>query len=127
MSAYIGDRGQRLNLLIKQGATFGPLRIRFTNPDGSPIDVRDIVFRAQLRKTPNSLVAAATFVFTTDDGADGWVSMSMSADQTANVTAGDDEFSDESAYVWDLEGQEPDGRVLSYLYGNVRVVAEVTK
>lgn len=127
MAEIIGYKGERLDLLIRQGATFGPVVMTITNPDGSPVNLLDSVFRGQIRKFFNSPTIEATIVASVTNGLLGQVTFSIPAEQTEVLVAGSDEEQPESQYVWDLEALEQGGRVVPYLYGNVKVFREVTK
>jgi hypothetical protein len=46
----LGSIGVKLDLLIKQGSTFGPHKFTLTNPDGTPLDLTGCIVRAHIRK-----------------------------------------------------------------------------
>lgn len=125
----IGNFGAEESLDIRQGATFGPINATLTNPDTSPIDITGWMFRGQVRRSPTStLTPGASFMFSITNASQGMFSFSISDEQTtllqadalgANAPA--------SQYVYDIEAELPDGRVLALMYGAARVFREVTK
>lgn len=128
MTTYtIGDKGTELHLLIKQGSTFGPKRIRFKNPDGSPINLTSCSFRAQMRKTYNDATVSASFVFTIDNPTGGEFLMELPFEQTTTLTCGATEDAPESKYDWDMEMVDSSGRINPVFYGIASVFREVTR
>lgn len=127
--AQIGTKGAELDLLIRQGATFGPNSSRILNPNGTPVDLTGATIRAQIRKTPNSTLSpGATAVFTITNATNGQFNWEFSASDTTLLTAdASGETAAGSQYVWDMELQDSTGRVLPLLYGKVSVYREVTK
>lgn len=123
----IGNKGEKLDLLIRQGGTFGPHIVTWTNPDGTPVDLSDMFFRAQIRKNFNSEVVSATFTTYIVDALQGKFAFEIDAIQTANLLAGLDEGDPQSAYVWDIESVNEVGYVTPLLYGDVAVFREITK
>lgn len=127
MAEQIGSKGQELNLLIRQGGTFGPFRMTLRNPDGTPVNLSDSTFRGQIRKTPDALEVVASFVFTVTDPIMGKVEFEVPAAQTAAIMAGIDENAAESLYVYDIEYTNEADRVLPLVYGVAKIFREVTK
>lgn len=125
--AEIGYKGEKLDLLIRQGGSFGPHIVTWTNPDGSPVDLSDMFFRAQIRKGHNNLIVAATFTTKIVDALAGKFSFEIDAIQTANLPAGENEDHPESQYKWDIESVNEVGYVTPLIYGDVRVFREITK
>lgn len=124
----IGTKGDRLDLLIRQGATFGPMRCTLLKADGSPEDLTGCTFIAEIRKTPDATTVAAAAVFDLTNAAAGDFSYSFLADDTAGIPcAPEGETSPDSMYVWDLEVHYPSGRVRPLLYGDSLVFREVSK
>jgi len=125
----IGTKGSELDLLIRQGATFGPNTCRLTNQDSTPINLTGATLRAQVRKTPTStLVPGATGTFVITNAANGEFTWSFTAAATTAMPAGSEsETETSSIYVWDMELEDSIGRVIPLLYGKVYVFREVTK
>lgn len=127
--AQIGTKGAELDLLIRQGATFGPVTSTLTNPDDSPIDLTGAIIRAQIRKTASSSIERGCVIsFDIIDAANGVFQWYLDAQTTANLHA-DNESEDAPAsmYVWDMELEDSIGRILPLIYGKVRVFREVTR
>lgn len=107
----------KANLVIDQGASYSTT-IDILDEDGAPINLTNYTGAAQLRKhyTSTSFVA-----FTVDiEGADGTVTLSMSANTTANLTPG--------RYVYDVElTSNTSGTVSRVLEGIVTVTPNVTR
>lgn len=123
----IGDKGEELDLLIRQGGTFGPHEVSWTNPDGTFVDISDMFFRAQIRKDPTDDDPVATFICKTTNAIQGKFSFEIDATQTANIPSGPDENQTSSAYFWDLEAVTDTGVVIPLIYGKVKMFREITK
>lgn len=129
MSATIGFLGVRQNLQIRQGATFGPLRLTVRNPDNTPVDLTGSTLVGHIRKTAKAPVVLLELVGTIEgDSADGvWRVEELTAAQTAALAAGETPAEPASQYVYDLEWTDATGRVTPLLYGTVSVLREVTR
>jgi hypothetical protein len=124
----LGTKGAELDLLIRQGATLGPFNMKVLTADGNDVDLTSAVFRAEIRRTAESpALAGVTFTFTITTPLEGIVDWEVDADSTTELMAGESETDTESQYVWDMEVELSDGRVLPLLYGKVSVFREVTK
>ncbi len=124
----LGEIGAELNLLIKQGSTFGPYPMTFTDPDTlNPIDLTGCELRGQVRSLPSSGTVAATIIFTITSAVDGEATMEIDFEDTEAMAAGLLLTSAESQYYWDCELVDAAGHVLPMLYGTVQVFREVTK
>lgn len=125
--AEIIDKGQELNLTIRQGATFGAIVCTLKDELGVAVDITGATFAAQIRKTPSSRKATGCSAVTAIvDAVNGKFSFTFLAADTAKLIAGDTEASSESLYYWDLEMLQ--GTVVTpFCYGTVKVFREVTK
>lgn len=123
----LGSKGSNLDLLIKQGSTFGPHVMTLTNSQGTPINITGATVRAMIKKSSTSVsVATGDFVLTSP--ASGQFTFGFSTSATAALTVDpDSEAGTDSQYVWDMEIQYADGRVYPLVYGSVSVFREVTK
>jgi hypothetical protein len=105
----------RKDLLLKQGETY-ELDIPIYYANGDLIeDVDDYDARSQMRKFYTSNAA----ITLTCNVSNGQVTISLTANQTANVEAG--------AYVYDVELVDPDGKVSRIQEGKIEVTPEVTR
>jgi hypothetical protein len=125
----IGTKGAELDLLIRQGATFGPINATLRNPDNSPMNLTGSLIRSQVRKTPTSpLVEGCVASFDITDPTNGQFNWWFESDVTALLVADNEsENAPASTYVWDMELEDSNGRVIPLLYGKVNVFREVTK
>ena len=109
------------DLCIPQGATFS--RVIKWKADGSLVNLTGYIARAQIRPTAAS--ATTTLSLTTENtrialgGTAGTITLSISATDTAALTAG--------RYVYDLELVSAGGIVTRLLQGIVTVSANVTR
>lgn len=123
----IGSIGNRLDLLIRQGGTFGPVTDTLANPDGSPVDLTGATIRGQIRKQPSDTAIVASFDVVITNALGGEYTFGLPASTTAGITAGADVTKPDSIYAWDIELQDTLGRVIPLHWGTVRVHREVTR
>ena len=124
----IGTKGAELDLLIKQGATFGPHSCQLLNPDNSPMDITDCVFRAKAKKAFNSPdLQSYPATFTVINALEGRFTWAFTAEVTATMQAGPTEDHKDSAHVWDMEMVDSSGNTIPLLYGTIKVFREITK
>lgn len=105
-------------LTIDQGSTFSmrvELKDYFTNES---LNLVNYVARSQIRKNYDS-TDSKNFIVTIADAANGNISMSMSAANTANLKPG--------RYVYDLEIEDEENTVTRILQGVAIVSPQVTK
>lgn len=122
----LGSIGEELDLLIRQGATFGPYTLTMRNPDTTPVDLTGMLFRGKIRKDSKSTVSYP-ITFTVLDAVNGVVQMSISDEDTTSIPAGPNLSHADSKYVWDAEMEDSLGSVLPLYYGKVSVFREITK
>lgn len=125
--ATIGSIGKQQDLLIRQGATFGPVEVFLANPDGSAVDMTGSTIRAQMRRKALDDTVAAEFEATIVNSETVSFVYGMSAANTASIPAGESRGDRKSQYVWDLEWEDALGRVTPLFYGAVTVFREVTR
>lgn len=109
------------NFTINQGATFSR-RIKVSNPDGTPYDFSGCSIRMQIRRD----IKDSTFYveLTTANGRitvdleEGSLDLYLSDDLTKNILRDG---------VYDLEIENEHGEVSRLIYGNVRLIPEVTR
>lgn len=123
----IGYKGEELNLLIRQGATFGPITGTLTGAGATPVDLTGCIIRGQVRRTAASTGVAAPLLVTLTNPTAGVFTYEILAADTAQLAAGDTETSADSQYVWDMELVDTSGRILPLTWGAVSVFREVTK
>lgn len=124
----LGTKGGELDLLLKQGSTFGPHQITLKDSSNQPINITGATIRAQIRKTSDAATPVATGDFVITNGAGGVFTFGFSSTATAALQVdANSETGTESQYVWDMEIQYADSRVYPLMYGKVSVFREVTK
>lgn len=104
----------KANLVIDQGTTFAS-SIEVLDENDNAIELQNYVARGQMRKTYTSN-NAVDFTTTTSTGI---LVISLTAGQTANITAG--------RYVYDVELVDSQNTVVRILEGIVTITPEVTK
>lgn len=128
MADRIGDIGERRDLLIRQGADFGPITETLVNPDGSPVDLTGCICRGQIRRTVDDPEIAAEFVFQiATDPTTGVVSWGLPNTVTVALAAGATVKDPASQYVYDQEIEDANGRIIPWRYGSALVHREVTR
>lgn len=123
----LGFVGEELNLLIRQGATFGPIQFIMKNADGSSVNLTGCTIQGQIRKTALASVVTKALACTITSPSTGQYEISLTAAQTAQIKAVEDAKSSENKYVWDLELIDSIGRVIPLYYGVVMIFREVTR
>lgn len=103
------------NLLIDQGTTFSSI-INLTDEEGNPINLSNYTGAAQMRKHYSSSNSVS---FAVELTANGRVTLSLSANQTANIVAG--------RYVYDVEVTDNLGTISRIVEGIVTVTPNVTR
>lgn len=104
---------------IEQGSTYR-LALLIRDSDESPLDVSNVTFHAQVRRSYNASSAMITFTSEDIDAANGRVDLVATDEATAAATAGE-------GFVWDCEMHFADGTVRRILEGTATVTAEATK
>lgn len=123
----VGNRGKRLDLIIKQGSTLAPHLVRFMGKvSGLPIPITGSIVRGSVRKDIASSIAyplSCSIV----DGESGYLTFSMAHTITATIPYLGPYYDPANQYVWDLELELPSGFVMPVFYGNVKLFGEVTR
>ncbi len=124
----IGYRGERLDLTIRQGATFGPALIRIENQPGEKADLTGVSIRAQVRLSPDAAATTAEMELEMLAAEEQYsFSFGLSAAVTAAMPAGSQLGDPGFRQHWDMEMVWPDGRIDPLYYGIVTVHREVTR
>jgi len=115
-----------LPLRIEQGETkIIPLHV--IDADELDVNITGYTFAAQIRRKPSSTTITATFAYSITVPADGLVQLSITAAQTAAITCGDTDTEPASLYYWDVFATSPGAKVTKLAYGEVVMVAQVTR
>lgn len=105
----------KVNLVVDQGTTF-TTSITFNDENGNTINFSTYSGAAQMRKHFTSSNSVAFSVSLTSNGV---VSLSLTANQTANLVAG--------RYVYDLEVTDASNQISRLIEGIVTVTPNVTR
>jgi len=108
--------GTKLNLLIDQGASF-ETTLNLTDDNDDPVNLTSYTGSGQIRKHYTS--SNATSFTITLGGANGTVTMALTANATANLASG--------RYVYDVEVTDITGIVTRIFEGIVTVTPQVTR
>jgi hypothetical protein len=123
----IGTFGERMDLRIKQGSSFGPMRFEMVNPDDTPVDLSNCVIRSQIRQDALDATVVADITCDITNPMLGKFEISLTDEQTQVIEAGESIGDPESRYVWDMELEDGSGRVIPLYHGQVIVLREVTR
>lgn len=106
----------KANLLVDQGSTF-VTTLNITDSDDNPLDLTSYTGAAQLRKHHTSSNSTSFTVVTS--GNTGVLTLSLSANSTANLTAG--------RYMYDVEIIDSSSNVTRVVEGIVTVTPNITR
>lgn len=125
--ATLGYIGERLDLLIRQGATFGPFECSMLNPDETPVDLTGCVLQGHIRKKALDNTVVTSLAITITEPVNGRYVFGLSGEATSLIVAGESIKDPVSKYVWDMELIDANLRVIPVYYGDVSVFREVTR
>lgn len=109
--------GTKVNLVVDQGASF-ETTINLTDDNGDLVDLSGYTGAGQIRKHYTS--SNATNITVTLGGANGTVTLGLSANATSNLVAG--------RYVYDVELVDSGNTTVSRIFeGIVTVTPQVTR
>jgi hypothetical protein len=123
----IGSFGERMDLRIKQGSSFGPMRFEMVNPDDTPVDLSNCEIRSQIRQKALDATVIVDIQCDLSNPMLGKFEISLTDEQTRLIEAGESINEIDSRYVWDMELEDGSGRVIPLYHGNVVVLREVTR
>jgi len=112
MAAYV-------ELYMDQGATFNNVINLADDVTNANINVSGYTVRSQMRRSYYSANATASIVCTITDAANGEITMSLAAANTANIKAG--------RYLFDLETVDTLSNITRVLEGIITVTPEITR
>lgn len=122
----IGTIGDKVDLLIRQGATFGPFWVELTDEAGAPIDITGCVVKASMRKAIDDIEPTAEFAIGYDYLA-GKFSYMLAKTVTSGLVPGATLKDPVGKYLWDLEITWADTSTSPLMYGDVTVFREITR
>jgi len=106
------------DLILNAGTDFRS-NVDMLADDGTPIDLTGFVFQSQIRKSYYSINATANIIMTVVDAANGNVSMTLDAANTANISPG--------KYVYDILVTNAANVKSRLAEGQITVTPRVTK
>lgn len=112
MSAYV-------ELYLDQGTTFNNVINLTDDVTNTPINVSGYAVTSQIRRSYYSSNITANIICTITDAANGEVTLSMTASNTANIKAG--------RYVFDVKAVDTSNTTSRVLEGIITVTPQVTK
>ena len=116
-----------VDLTGKQGSTWS-MTITLTDQVGAAFDLTGYSAAGMVRKTPSASAKTKDFVVTLSaTPTDGTITVSMSASDTAAITAGDSVDDDDSLYYYDVEITSGTGIVTRIIQGKLYIDPECTK
>lgn len=119
----LGRRGDKLNLVIRKGATFGPYTVTMQDSAGALIDLVGATVRATIRKEYGDATAYAVTCEVTGVGV---FTITMAPAGTAVIPYLGDFNDPDNQYVWDLEIEYSSGVVQPVFWGTVKIIPEAT-
>jgi len=125
--AQVGFRGERLDLIARQGATLGPFVVNLTNPDNTPVNIAGCTIRGQVRKNALDTTKVADFTIQAIDPSAGKFSFEIPHSVTSGIPAGEFQRSPESLYYWDMELLDTTDKITPLYYGEYINFREVTR
>ena len=117
----IGTKGNDLEILIRQGATFGPHRVTIRGANNTPIDLTGCKFTGKVKKTVKSSEVVAEIETNIVNATGGIVDFFIQDEMTALIPAGETEKDAASQYVWQYQMEDASGKVIPLFYGTARV------
>ena len=125
MTAF-GNIPTKKQLDICQGATLS-LTLTFVDTAGAARNLTGYTFRGQIRTPALAASATVSFSYDTTNAATGVILCSLTATQTAAITAGETKNDTASLYYYDMENVDGSGTVDRFLEGNVILNRNVTR
>lgn len=114
------------HLYIDQGATYSRI-IYCTDEFDKPINLTGYTVRGHIRKSATDSVIAIDLQPIIANAAQGKITFTIPATQTALLETTGSNYADAAVYVWDIETVSNIGNVTRILNGLVYVSPEVTK
>ncbi|MBX9870180.1 MAG: hypothetical protein K2X63_10300 [Burkholderiaceae bacterium] len=120
MTLQLGYKGERIDILLVQGADFGPHIATMFNPDESLVNLTGCTIRGGIAKSTQSPLLLPIEVDITAPE-NGEYQFGLGHLATALLPAGRTEESPESQYLWQLELVDNAGQIFPLFWGTVKV------
>ena len=114
-----------LDLTIEQGVDFG-MAMTIKDANDTPINITGYTFRGKIKESAQDSSPVEEFTFALTDPGNGVVTVSLTAAETAAITATGDVYDEYTPYVYDIEMVDLSSKVTRLLNGEVTVSPEVT-
>ena len=108
-----------IEILLDQGSNFNNIIYLTDDTTNAAVNTYGFTASSQLRRSYYSANASGNITLAFSNTANGEISMSMTANQTANLKAG--------RYVFDIKTTNPSGVVSRILEGTITVLPQVTR
>lgn len=108
-----------VELFIDQGSTFNSIIHLTDDNTNSPINVSGYTANSQIRRSYYSANISANITCTFSNTANGELTLSMTAAETANIKAG--------RYVFDVKTTDQYNTVSRILEGTINILPQVTR
>lgn len=122
----IGKIGEKLDLLIRQGATFGPYKVHLATAT-APVDLTGCVIKGSIRKEIADVTPVATLDIVITDAVNGDFTYGLTVAKTVGLAAGATLKDPVGKHFWDMEITWVGGAVDPLFYGDVTVFREITR
>lgn len=106
------------DITIMRGDTEVVVAVLLQEDETTPINITGRTYTSQIRSTQDAAIIAASFTCAVTDGANGEVTCTLSATNSAELDPG--------FYYWDLQ-ENASGVISTILAGRVTVLADVTR
>lgn len=110
--------GNKVDINAVQGKTW-ELMLTIKNKNGTPLNLSNATLRGHIKRSPQDSVPVSRWRCLIVNPTEGKAKVVLSANETTNIPQG--------IYVFDLELELPDGKVLEIMRGVLNVEYEVTR
>jgi hypothetical protein len=117
----LGDIGSRLDLVMVQGTTFGPVRIQLKQPGGREVDLTGAAVRAAVRRRRGDVPLQPMQVVVHAPPSRGFFSIALTATQTTALGDLEQRRYDPLKLFWDMVLEDAIGAVRPLFWGEVLV------
>jgi hypothetical protein len=116
----IGDIGSRLDLVMRQGATFGPVKVQLRNPGSTPIDLTGCTVEGGVRRRVVDQQFMEAFNVQMIDARLGQFRFGLTNTQTEALVRNERSY-ERAQFFWELRLTDSQSNVRSLFYGDVLV------
>lgn len=117
----IGDLGQRIDIVLRQGTDAERITLQLQNPDGTFVSFAGATILAQVRRNPEDASPVESFVVSQSAGNDT-VYLDFPGSKSTGMAAGINANDATGRYVWDCVATFLSGPVRALAYGDLRII-----